>query len=120
MRAHGVPNFPDPQTGGGFSIVNTPQGRTVKVNGVAFSGPAYQAAARTCRFTQGGNPPVLEAQRRKLLAFAQCMRRHGFPRWADPRFPAGGGIDGSRNPYSNTTPGVMAAAKICNRVALGQ
>jgi hypothetical protein len=100
--------------------VNT-AGGTVTVNGISFSGPSYQAAVKTCRPAGGSSmPPVSEHERRMLLDFAKCMRTHGFPRWTDPTFPAGGGIDGSANPYDKTTPGIMHSAEICNGIALHQ
>jgi hypothetical protein len=42
MRAHGVPNFPDPtQTpgGAGLSVTKTPGNSTMTVAGIPFSGP---------------------------------------------------------------------------------
>lgn len=120
MRAHQVPNFPDPGADGGLSIVFSPGGG-VDVNGIHFAGPAFTSAAKTCQFHAGAPPgPVTESQRRKLLAFARCMRHHGFPDWADPTFPAGGGIMGGGGPYNKNTPGLQHGATICNRIALGQ
>jgi hypothetical protein len=116
MRTHGVPSFPDPDPSGGFSILLTPGGET-RVNGVSVGGPAYQSAAEACRFGGSGrNPAVPERERLALLAFARCMRHHGFPRWADPTFPAGGGVMGGGG-YGIDAPGVKQAATICNQAA---
>lgn len=97
MRAHGVPNYPDPVRGPGgegFSISTSPGSSTLTVNGISFSGPAFQAAMKTCKLFggRGAPPPISESQKQAQLAFAQCIRTHGVPSYPDPRFPAGGGI----------------------------
>lgn len=52
MRAHNVPNFPDPTTGPGgegFSIRQAIGGSSsVTINGISCSGPAFLSAAKTC------------------------------------------------------------------------
>jgi hypothetical protein len=116
MRDHDVPNFPDPDAHGTFSIV-LQAGGAVQVNGTRFAGPAFTSAERACQFyslTPTG--AITESQRRAELDFAACMRRHGFPRWADPAFPVTGGIYGGNNPYPQNTPGVREAARTCNRI----
>jgi hypothetical protein len=74
MRAHGVPNYPDP--GASFpSTINT-------------QSPAYRAAAYACRSLNPKSPPPpthpTERRRREALRFAHCMRTHGYPRFPDP------------------------------------
>jgi hypothetical protein len=116
MRAHHVPNFPDPDSHGTFSITLT-AGGVVQVNGIDFSGPAFTAAATTCQFDAVTPPgPITQSQRRKVLAFAGCMRHHGFPEWADPTFPTTGGILGGGGPYGKKTPGIPQAVATCNRI----
>jgi hypothetical protein len=89
MRGHGVPNFPDPSSGGGLRI--TPG------SGVNPQSPAFQAAQKTCgKLLPGGGPGArkpTKAQFVAALAFARCMRRHGLPHFPDPlaSFPAGSG-----------------------------
>ena len=101
MRAHGVPNFPDPASGGAI-----PKGDAQHF-GVGTA--QLQAAQRACQqlipaggtldqetqqcFEAGDCPQVvvqqiLAAQRR----FAECMRSHGFPKFPDPV------IDSERRP----------------------
>ena len=49
MRAHGIPDFPDPQPGGGFSIKQTP-GSDLNPNS-----PLYEAADNACKhYLPGG------------------------------------------------------------------
>ena len=121
MRAHGVPNFPDPNKSGG-TVNFSPGSSTVTIDGVTFSGPAFQAAEKICQPFGGGSgrPPVTEHQRRAQLDFARCMRRHGLAQWADPTFPAGGGIMGGGGPYPKNSPAVSHAAKICNQTVQRQ
>jgi hypothetical protein len=80
MRAHGVPNFPDPEPGGGFLFHADP------------SSPAFEAAQAKCtRFLPAGpgsGPPPTSQALAKMLKVARCMRRHGVPEFPDPRTKA--------------------------------
>jgi hypothetical protein len=81
MRAHGVPNFPDPG-GGGTSVVGP---------GLNVGSPAFKAAQQACAKLAPGLPgtPTLSASRRRaLVAFARCVRAHGVPRFPDPLLTA--------------------------------
>jgi hypothetical protein len=79
MRSHGVPSFPDP----------TISPREFKE---AFNtqSPAFQSAATACQhlLPRGGRPSRnaahSQAQIAALLAFARCIRSHGFPSFPDP------------------------------------
>ncbi len=60
MRAHGVPNYPDPTVGSGgegFQIMSSPGSSVLTVDGVTFAGPAFEAAEKTCKLFGGGNGP---------------------------------------------------------------
>lgn len=118
MRVHGVANFPDPGPHGGMKVLLSPGSSTVTIDGIPFSGPAFQAAEKVCQPLGGagsGNPPVPEQQRRALLDFAKCMRHHGIP-YSDPTFPPGGGIFGGGTPNQDAnSPAVKHAATICNK-----
>ena len=118
MRTHGVPNFPDPGRRGGMTVLLSPGSSTVTIDGILFTGPAFQAAEKVCQplgDRGSGNPPVPEQQRRALLDFAECMRHHGIP-YSDPTFPAGGGIFGGGPPSQDAnSPAVKHAATICNK-----
>jgi hypothetical protein len=121
MRSHGVPNFPDPGSGGGFNVLASPGSSTVTIDGVAFSGPAFESAVKACKLFGGGtSPPQLTAsQKRKLVAFAQCMRTHGVPDFPDPTFPSSGGVNRSLpSAASPSSPGFLRAAKACGRGVL--
>jgi hypothetical protein len=83
MRASGVPNFPDPQPGGGFRIpsVDNPAAR------------AFQTARARCwKLLPGGGPPGPGSTTHpspqtlaKLLRISRCMRQHGVAEFPDPR-----------------------------------
>jgi hypothetical protein len=116
MRLHGVPNFPDPRVGGGFSVAQTPGSPAITIDNIAFSGPAFDRANKLCNPVglDGGRPPISERQKQQLIAFAECMRRHGLKQWADPTFPPSGGIMQGGGPYNRDDPKVEAAAQACN------
>jgi hypothetical protein len=122
MRAHGVPNFPDPkvtQRPGGGSVAQA-------VPSQAVGTPAFNAAQKAC---QGILPPpqspAQQAQQERehgqvLLAFARCLRSHGVPKFPDP--------DGQGQLSPQTVqaagvdlhaPVVLSAAKACVGVTHG-
>lgn len=78
MRTHGMPNFPDPTGGGGIHI---PAGSSLNLRS-----PAARAAEKQCfhLLPGGGPPPANPADEPKLLALAECMRRHGVTNFPDP------------------------------------
>ncbi len=110
MRAHGVPNFPDPGSNGTGGMViqaraGTPQG--LSVNGVSVAAPAFQGAMQSChsKLPGGGNPPPLSASRRAaMLKFAQCMRANGLPGFPDPSFGPAGRIGLKVGPQAGLDP----------------
>jgi hypothetical protein len=82
MRANGVPDFPDPNPGGGRSF-------SIPV-GVSAS-PAFKAAQARCQklapLTPVGAGLTTHPSGQtlaKLLRIAQCMRRHGVAQFPDP------------------------------------
>lgn len=80
MRAHGVPNFPDPGHGSGNSPQDNPQS------------PAFKSASTTCDKLQPGGytPPPKPSKSRQLamVRFAECMRKHGVSNFPDPTLSA--------------------------------
>jgi hypothetical protein len=78
MRSHGAPDFPDPSSSGGFTMNPS--------NSSSFQAP--KSAREACAHLnpkQGATlTPAQQAQhQRQNLAFAACMRRHGFPDFPD-------------------------------------
>jgi hypothetical protein len=79
MRAHGVPNFPDPISAGGgvqlSSEVNT-------------QSPAFQSAQSACqKLLPGGLPGRGDGSATRIeqgVKLAACMRAHGLSSFPDP------------------------------------
>ena len=94
MRSHGVPNFPDPSSGGGIQI---PSG-----SGINPRSPAFQSAQKACfKLSPGGGPgrgAQSASRKAAMLKLAECMRRHGISSFPDPTSappsapPSGGGV----------------------------
>ena len=93
MRAHGVPNFPDPSgSGGGIQLGS----------GINPRSPGFQSAQSACqKLLPGGGPRGRvgsEARKVQLVKLAECMRTHGLTTFPDPTTsppsapPTGGGI----------------------------
>ena len=86
MRANGVPNFPDPQPGGG-QLFEIPAGANP-------AAPAFTAARAKCQKllpnsgAPGSGPPPSDQTLAKLLRIAVCMRQHGISDFPDPRTSA--------------------------------
>jgi hypothetical protein len=87
MRAHGIPDFPDPVAGPGGYAFNFPAG-------LSPGSAQFQAAEQACKSVEppglgtGGMPPA--AQQRAFLAWAACIRAHGLPDFPDPKFSSSG------------------------------
>lgn len=88
MRAHGIKNFPDPNSNGG-----------IEFNASGINPATYNAARQACASLRGagaGNAGSPQNQASELK-FAKCMRAHGVPKFPDPNsnggFSGTGGID---------------------------
>jgi hypothetical protein len=101
MRSQGVPNYPDPGSGGALPKVSAQQ--------LGTSNSQLQAARRACLHllpTTGGSLNASSLRQCELtgdcpralvqqalhdgLTFARCMRSHGVPSWPDPTTDAEG------------------------------
>jgi hypothetical protein len=86
MRAHGVPNFPDPNSSGAIPKL------TLQQLGVSLS--VWQAAQTGCErlLPNGGGPSPAQVREwmNGMRTFAQCMRSRGVANWPDPVIDAGG------------------------------
>lgn len=79
LRSHGVSNIPDPGTPGWKAVLGS-------------NTPAVVAAERTCNRLVPGVGPSSQSQSQTrspaqvaaMLAFARCIRGHGFPHFPDP------------------------------------
>lgn len=115
MRAHGVPDFPDPDAQGRLDIHVGP-GSDLNPNS-----PTFKAAQQACQSLQ----PTVSAQQQQqnyqaLLKFSACMREHGIKDFPDPqpdgkmRISAGPGSDLSPN-----SPAFQAAQRACQKYMPG-
>ena len=78
MRSHGVPNFPD-----------SPYRQKQMLSSSGGQAPAVQSAAAACShlLPHGGQSQSAahsQLQIAAILAFARCLRSHGFPNFPDP------------------------------------
>jgi hypothetical protein len=82
MRSHGVPSFPDP--------TSSPRGFKSALDPSAKRSPAFQSALNGCGHllprSRGSTQSDVHspAQIASFLAFARCLRTHGFPSFPDP------------------------------------
>jgi hypothetical protein len=115
MRANGVPNFPDPNSGGVW-----PKPR---VQGAASS-PEYPAAAKACgHLLPDGGPGVAPSQavdqqiQNDMTKFAQCMRSHGVSDWPDPTLDQGRAVfDPQAAGVNPNSPQIGAKVHECQHV----
>lgn len=85
MRTHGVTNFQDPHVsnnGNGTQI-------SVHIDPAISSSPSFRSAQKACAhilpgLANGPTPAQQHAHEQAMLAFARCMRRHGFGKFPDP------------------------------------
>jgi hypothetical protein len=87
IRAHGVPNFPDPNAQGVFSLSGS--------DASLPQTPEFQAASKVCRseLHLHTGPPSAAQQAEglaQLLKYSQCMRSHGVTNFPDPTTSGGG------------------------------
>jgi hypothetical protein len=80
MRSHGVPNLPDPGSGGGIQI---PAGSSINPQSPAFKA-AYSRCAKLLPPGVGGVVPFSEQTWEQMLAVARCVRAHGISGFPDP------------------------------------
>lgn len=82
MRSHGAPSFPDPTTGA-FKFDLSPDSPDAH-------SPTFQSAVAACQHlmpglaSRGQPAPSTHAHVVDELAFARCLRSHGFPGFPDP------------------------------------
>ena len=81
MRSHRVSNFPDPTT--------SPHEFKESLDPSTAHSPAFQSALSACghllpRGGQSQSPAPSRARIAAALAFARCIRSHGFPNLPDP------------------------------------
>lgn len=120
MRDHGVTNFPDPQV----SDHGSSQSVRLAVNPTITGSPNFKSAQTDCVHLLPApgkfNGPKPAQHTQALVAFAACMREHGFPRFPDPT------QQGQLSPQAIQSaginlqaPAVLPAADACTSVTHG-
>jgi hypothetical protein len=122
MRNHGVSNFPDPKvktSGGGTSVA-------IAINPSISGQPAFKSAQKACQHIlpkpgSGSGPDRNSpAKVQAMIAFARCLRTHGFPNFPDPN--ANGDLSEqtiARAGINLQTPALLTAAQRCTSVTHG-
>jgi hypothetical protein len=126
MRRHGVKNFPDPTV-----VSNSHQQMIgIHVTPAITGSPSFKSAQRACAhlMPQGNqtlNSAAAQHQQQEhtagLLAFAACMRSHGFKRFPDP--DSQGNLTPAMLQSANINlqaPALKPAADACTAVTHGQ
>ncbi len=101
MRAHGVSNFPDPL------ITSSPghQSVAIRVTPRETGSPQFASAQKACAWIMPAPSAGQIAQQQRTeqqgkLAFARCLRSHGFADFPDP------------TPSGQLNPAMLAAAGV--------
>jgi hypothetical protein len=126
MRAHGVPNFPDPDSNGDFQLGNNQQGGGSKESSSNSVTPQESAANHVCNHLLAAGSQLSAAQMQhalsQLVKYAQCMRSHGVPNFRDPHTTTGGigqpgGIGIDMTGIDQNSPQYMSAQQVCQSLA---
>jgi hypothetical protein len=112
MRAHGVTNFPDPNSHGQLFVQGSPG------NGLDRNNKTFQAAQKACQSKMPAPTKAQQAQAaQNALKMSECMRRHGIKDFPDPDTSGGHvtlKINGSPGSDLNpNNPLFQAAQKAC-------
>lgn len=114
VRAHGIPNFPDPDSSGDIS--------KQAIRQLNVSDSLLASATSACESLNPNQPPSAAQQRQQLaddVKFAQCMRAHGLPKFPDPTNDNGRvefAISVSQDGFDPHSAPVLAKARECLRV----
>jgi hypothetical protein len=110
VRAHGVPNFPDPGSNGQIPAAGKHALREVSDSRAKA---ATNACANLNPYNSSGSQPTASAQTiAARLSFSRCMRAHGVPNFPDPNSTGNYDLHGI-DPHS---PVVKSAALTCLHV----
>lgn len=90
VRAHGVPNFPDPSSNGNFGI---------NASTIGVSQSVLQAAQNACAYLTPNGGIASQTNQEQLvqgaLKHANCMRTHGILNYPDPTISDGSVVEGN-------------------------
>ncbi len=121
VRAHGVPNFPDPKitTHGNEGSV------AIAINPSISGNPHFKSAQQACKkLLPGGGPggegnhQITPSEQSRYLKAAACIRSHGVPNFPDPTF-SGGGVHIEHRGLNESSPAFKAAVQACESLIPG-
>jgi hypothetical protein len=130
IRADGVPNFPDPGSGGqvpkadpqqlGVSAAQLQSAQQACAHLLPATGDTAEQQQETqCSMADNCSPAVIAQWMSGLRTLAQCLRTHGEPNWPDPVITSEGGHPaGPHFLYAQTgidhhSPQVLADVQTC-------
>jgi hypothetical protein len=116
-RAHGQPNFPDPELNNGKLDFRGPandQGN-LKNAASAVQGACAAILNQLPASMRNSQQAVTADDLRHELQFAQCMRQHGMPEWPDPKSDGSFPIVGTPLEAEGKSQRFMTAAAACKQ-----
>ncbi len=134
MRSHGVPNYPDPDSGGSLPKpdarhlgVSTSQLRATQ-QACQHLLPNYGRAINAgsiskCMMADDCPQALVQQVLTEERTFAQCMRSRGVPNWPDPTIDSHGrpvfAISISKDGFNPYSPPIWAKANACSHLMPG-
>lgn len=116
MRAHGEPQFPDPNAQGQIQLVVT------KGGSLNPQSATYQSAIQACKSLEppgfGNAPGSTTAGQNQLLKFVSCMRNNGVKNFPDPG-SQGQLVVSSSSGIDPKSPAFQAAMQKCRSLLPG-
>jgi hypothetical protein len=112
MRSHGIPNWPDPTSNGGFDKA------ALRQLGLSAS-RVRTIEERSCNYVfQNGasGRTITLADQADYLRAAACMRSHGFPAFPDPTFQNGNVTVNVASGVNRDSAQFRSAAGTCTRL----
>jgi hypothetical protein len=122
VRAHGVPNFPDPKISTNGNEVKV----AIGINPSISDNPHFKSAQQACsKLLPGGGPgsgpgrQISPQEQSQYLKAAACIRSHGIPSFPDPTFSGGGVHLPKAAGIDLHSPQVRAAEEACQSLIPG-
>jgi hypothetical protein len=129
MRSHGVPNFPDPDASGGYSLTSSGSIKGAGGSSIDINSSQAQAAYGDCRHLVPSAPSIsrleqLEQQGQtqqeqllpQMLKYSQCMRSNGVPNFPDFGQSAQSPPPGKSAGINPSSPQFQAASTTCQHL----
>jgi hypothetical protein len=128
MRGHGVPDFPDPNASGGYTLTSNGSVEGAGGSSIDIDSSQVQAAYGDCRHLLPGGPSISQLEQQvqqeqqakaralpELLTWEQCVRSHGVPDF-DPGLGGQSPAPGSSGAINPNSPQFQAALSACQHL----